>query len=201
MYARLLLDLHLQLKTKNFSLSIFCLRASLGPKYKYPTQLREAASAYEYLVHTLHIQPSNITVAGDSSGGHLAIQLLRHISQPHPLITRPIARNLSPKAVIFLSPVVRTKNLNTGTFITNLDTDYINMGPIRRWLDKWRSSEDPEELAEFVPNPKGFLPWKTILPEINLILWGANEVWASAIEEFYDESIKVLPLSLEILIR
>ena len=65
-------------------------RLSSGPplesKNPFPTAIIDATAAYKYLVCELRFQPQNITVAGDSAGGSLALALTRYITEsdfPH----------------------------------------------------------------------------------------------------------------------
>ena len=56
----------------------------------FPAALQDAISSYAYLLD-LGILPSRITISGDSAGGHLAISLLRYISENRALLPRPLA--------------------------------------------------------------------------------------------------------------
>jgi acetyl esterase/lipase len=47
---------------------------------RFPAQLQDAIAAYSYFIHTLHIPATRIVLSGDSAGGHLALALLRYIS-------------------------------------------------------------------------------------------------------------------------
>lgn len=62
------------------------------PRCRFPAQLQDAISAYCHLVHTLSIPPSQIILSGDSSGGHLALGLLRYITQFNNLQLLPAPR-------------------------------------------------------------------------------------------------------------
>ena len=57
---------------------------ALAPGARYPTQLKQANTALEYLsknAQRLHIDPHFI-LAGDSAGAHIAAQLANAISSP-----------------------------------------------------------------------------------------------------------------------
>lgn len=58
---------------------------ALIPFAYFPTQLKQAVQALRHLLGS-NILPSNILLAGDSSGGLLLFQLLSHLLHPHPLI-------------------------------------------------------------------------------------------------------------------
>jgi acetyl esterase/lipase len=65
---------------------------ALAPEYPFPTQLRQATAAVQHLLDK-GTSPSNITIAGDSAGGNLALQLASLLLHPHPsLPLLPIPR-------------------------------------------------------------------------------------------------------------
>ncbi|PYI10457.1 hypothetical protein BO78DRAFT_404235 [Aspergillus sclerotiicarbonarius CBS 121057] len=45
-----------------------------------------AVELLRYSIETLEKQPSNIILQGDTSGAHLALSVLSHISHPHPTV-------------------------------------------------------------------------------------------------------------------
>lgn len=49
----------------------------------YPQQLKEGVEALRYVLDTLKVPPSKISVAGDSAGGNLALGVLSHVLHPH----------------------------------------------------------------------------------------------------------------------
>ncbi|KAH9959259.1 alpha/beta-hydrolase [Russula dissimulans] len=71
------------------SVGIAMLNYSLVPEYHFPTQLRQAVAAVQYLIDK-GVSPSNIVIAGDSAGGNLALQLASQIL--HPLPSLPTLR-------------------------------------------------------------------------------------------------------------
>ncbi|MBE3045678.1 alpha/beta hydrolase fold domain-containing protein [Candidatus Bathyarchaeota archaeon] len=64
---------------------------SLSPEAYYPTHLRQAAAALNYMLKT-GIHPRDMIIGGDSTGGHLAVQLLHHLSHPVPARQVPIPK-------------------------------------------------------------------------------------------------------------
>ena len=68
----------------------------LAPQYAYPTQLKEAYDAYQYLLHQGYA-PEKIVFAGESAGGNLALALA--------LKLRDEGKTL-PGAIALLSPWV-----------------------------------------------------------------------------------------------
>ena len=87
--------------TANISLPLIALEYSLVMNEEditrpFPQQILEALSAYQYLLKTMDIPPSQIVLVGDSAGGHLALALQRYLSETQSLP--------SPKGMILLSP-------------------------------------------------------------------------------------------------
>lgn len=50
----------------------------------YPTQLCQGAETLAHVIDTLGKQPSMVSLAGDSSGGNLALGVFSHLLHPHP---------------------------------------------------------------------------------------------------------------------
>ncbi|KAI0915968.1 hypothetical protein AcV5_003432 [Taiwanofungus camphoratus] len=66
----------------------------------YPAALIDALSGYQYLVEKVGFRPQDIVVAGESAGGHLALNLARY------LVASALSLLSPPGAVILLSPTV-----------------------------------------------------------------------------------------------
>lgn len=98
-------------------------RLAGNPKCRFPAQLQDAIAAYIYLIHTLHIPATRIVFSGDSSGGHLALALLRYISDYND------DRVLPPPTCSWLfSPwcdVPGSRNTRLWDNLPNAKTDYI----------------------------------------------------------------------------
>lgn len=65
--------------------AVFAVRYRLSAygakKNPFPAALQDVLTSYLYLVRTLNIDPSGITVSGDSAGGNLVIGLIRYIEE------------------------------------------------------------------------------------------------------------------------
>ena len=57
---------------------------------RFPAALQDALTSYVYLIFDLAILPSNIILSGDSAGGHMALQLLRYISDHGAELSLPL---------------------------------------------------------------------------------------------------------------
>jgi acetyl esterase len=68
----------------NLGVKIFSLDYSLAPENKYPSALNEALAAYNWLI-SMGYNSNQISLCGDSAGGHLAASLTHHlITNNHP---------------------------------------------------------------------------------------------------------------------
>lgn len=67
--------------TNNQNVAVAVLQYSLAPGAQCPTQLRQAAAALNYLLGE-GVDPRNMIFGGDSAGGNLSAQLLRHLLSP-----------------------------------------------------------------------------------------------------------------------
>lgn len=74
---------------------IVLLDYSLVPEYKYPVQLNEALDVWNMMTEEQNINPENIIVGGDSSGGNLALAMLLNL--------RDMGKQM-PNSVFLLSP-------------------------------------------------------------------------------------------------
>ncbi|KAI0800115.1 alpha/beta-hydrolase [Fomes fomentarius] len=60
------------------------------PAHPFPTAVLDSLAGYRYLVLHAGFAPENITVAGDSAGGNLAVALVRHlVENPDPALPPP----------------------------------------------------------------------------------------------------------------
>lgn len=142
----------------NITVSIFALDYHLAPEFLYPTQLEEAVSAYDYLLHDMAIPAERVVVAGDSAGGHLVLSMLVSLQQRSWLA--------KPGGAMLFSPWLSLHHTRS----TNADTDALSasfpkatarrfLGPAR--ADREKKLADP--LLEFLnPHPK--TEWDAVLP-------------------------------------
>ncbi|SMR49236.1 unnamed protein product [Zymoseptoria tritici ST99CH_1E4] len=56
-------------------------RLSSNPGCRFPAQLQDAITAYNYLIKQENISPSKIIISGDSAGANLALSLVRYITE------------------------------------------------------------------------------------------------------------------------
>ncbi|WP_284236143.1 alpha/beta hydrolase [Mycobacterium antarcticum] len=65
-------------------LPVFCVDYRLAPRYRFPTAAVDVRSGWDWLCREKGYAPDSIVVAGDSAGGHLAVDLLLQSDVDHP---------------------------------------------------------------------------------------------------------------------
>jgi acetyl esterase/lipase len=75
-------------------------RLASNPGCRFPAQLQDAVTSLLYLLETMNVPASQITISGDSAGGNLCLALLRYIAD------NPNAAVPSPGCAFLWSPWV-----------------------------------------------------------------------------------------------
>lgn len=65
-------------------LPVFCLDYRLAPRHRFPAAAVDARSGWDWLCTAQGFAPDRIAIAGDSAGGHLAVDLLLQPDVVHP---------------------------------------------------------------------------------------------------------------------
>jgi epsilon-lactone hydrolase len=65
-------------------LPVFCVDYRLAPEYRFPTAAVDVRAGWDWLCTERGLTPERIFVAGDSAGGHLAVDLLLQPDVVHP---------------------------------------------------------------------------------------------------------------------
>jgi epsilon-lactone hydrolase len=65
-------------------LPVFCIDYRLAPKYRFPTAADDVRAGWDWLRTECGLDPDQMVIAGDSAGGHLAVDLLLQPDVPHP---------------------------------------------------------------------------------------------------------------------
>lgn len=100
--------------------SVLLLDYRLAPEYPYPAGLEDAQAAYCWLINNQSFQPKQISIAGDSAGGNLALGLLLSIKDQE----KP-----QPTCAALLSPYC--DQMRTGsTIVSHADRDLIVTAPL-----------------------------------------------------------------------
>ena len=65
-------------------LPVFCVDYRLAPRYRFPTAADDVLAGWDYLRTERGYDPERMVIAGDSAGGHLAVDLLLQPGVAHP---------------------------------------------------------------------------------------------------------------------
>ena len=98
----------------------------LEPRNPFPAAVVDTIAAYKYLVCEVGFLPQNITVAGDSAGGNIALAVTRYIVESRLIYLPP------PGGFIALSPVTDLSSSRTGADSSrslNAGSDIFNPPP------------------------------------------------------------------------
>ncbi|KAI0190946.1 alpha/beta hydrolase fold-3 domain-containing protein [Xylaria flabelliformis] len=155
----------------------------------FPAALQDSLTSYLYLVRTLGIPGSDITISGDSAGGNLVIALLRYLVE-YPELGIP-----QPRCAVILNPwVAPVKYLWPEIVITsnpNYNSDYLGAA-LCRWGAKTYIGDAPPEHPYIVPLGH---PFKTPVPM--LVTFGEAEILAIDGVEWIREMERVKGNELE----
>jgi monoterpene epsilon-lactone hydrolase len=70
--------------SRRTGLPVFSIDYRLAPAYRFPTAAHDVATGWDWLGTHGGLDPENVVIAGDSAGGHLAVDLLLQPSTAHP---------------------------------------------------------------------------------------------------------------------
>lgn len=187
-YLLFLLRLSEAILEQGISVSIFALDYSLAPEHVFPTQLKETAAAYAYLINEQHVPPERLLLAGDSAGGHLALSFLVDLANEYSLFGKGLPK---PHGLVLMSPWLSLHN-ELPSFKTNAHKDVLSAPFLRRIARQFlghdvAAKHNPTRTHLNAPyreflTPKPAIEWDTVLPS-----W----VWVSAgTDEIFFDSVK-----------
>jgi acetyl esterase/lipase len=130
----------------------FVLEYGLAPGLRYPGQLVQSVCALNYLLTELSYKLDQIVIAGDGSGGNLALALLVHIAQPHPIVPKIVGypRCDALKGALLISPWV-SLTYAAASYEVNTRKDYLDHRSLRECVRLW--DPDQERWSDFVGTP------------------------------------------------
>lgn len=73
---------------------VFCVDYRLAPRHRFPTAAEDVRTGWDWLIRDRGFAPDRTVIAGDSAGGHLAVDLMLQPDTTH------------PAAMVLLSPVL-----------------------------------------------------------------------------------------------
>lgn len=65
-------------------LPVFVVDYRLAPRHRFPTAADDVRTGWDWLIDQQGINPKRMVIAGDSAGGHLAVDMLLHPDVTHP---------------------------------------------------------------------------------------------------------------------
>lgn len=65
-------------------LPVFCVDYRLAPRHRFPTAADDVRAGWDWLTTQCELDPERMVIAGDSAGGHLAVDMLLQPGVPHP---------------------------------------------------------------------------------------------------------------------
>lgn len=109
-------------------LPVFCIDYRLAPEHRFPAAANDVRAGWDWLCSERGLHPDQIVIAGDSAGGHLAVDLLLQPDVDHPAglvlfsplidLTFGLARareSLRPDPAIRVADAARLVGLYCGT--------------------------------------------------------------------------------------
>lgn len=122
------------------SIRVFSLDYSLVPEARYPTQIQQIATAYEYLLTKTLAE--NIIVGGDSAGASLVLSFLLHLARPNSDI--PPKALPAPASLILISPWV---NIDSHRYTPKttpvIDEDFLDTGMLDEYARLYTGASGP----------------------------------------------------------
>lgn len=182
MFPALWQDVWKQFNVKSDKLSVVWLDYDIAPtESTYPAPLRQAAAVY----NTLTTTSNNIIIAGDSAGGHLALNLLRHIKYP---VDSVPAVTTKAQGLVTLSPWVNIYPIyNNGTYETYDGVDLLS-GQSLSSMGELAVPDNATRISAPLNMWKDYIDWSDVLPDYSKIFvsYGDQEVLKGDIETWLD---------------
>ncbi|KAL9628675.1 MAG: hypothetical protein Q9204_005741 [Flavoplaca sp. TL-2023a] len=157
--------------------AVFCpqYRLASSTEGTFPAALQDALTAYRYMLEDQGIAASRLILSGDSSGGHLAISLLRYLNQHMGLL--PL-----PAAALLHSPWLDLTE--TGTQVDanrHASTDYLSTSLLQWGAQSFVPNDISAETAYMSPLKHPFAAGVPLWLQV-----GSEEVFYDQILEFVD---------------
>jgi len=120
----------LELEKQNIEVGFALLNYSLAPQASFPTPLRQAALALDFLM-AAGVKPQNLQLAGDSAGGNLILQVLSQML--HPLDSVPKITLPAPlRGVHLISPWTNLCG-DSKSHTENEGRDFLTQAALKDW--------------------------------------------------------------------
>ncbi|KAJ7629996.1 Alpha/Beta hydrolase protein [Mycena polygramma] len=165
----------LELEKKNIEVGFALFSYSLAPFVFFPTPLKQAALALDFLT-AAGVKPQNLQLVGDSAGGNLILQVLSQML--HPLEGVPEIRLPAPfRGVLLISPWVNL-SADSKSHDENEGRDFLTKRPLAAWGAQILAGvpEADRAFVEAVRAPDGWFHGVDGLAERVLITAGGAEL-------------------------
>lgn len=190
--AEILTQLYLRIAPE-YRLSVAWLDYTLSSDSPLPTQISEAVASYNALKKT----SKNLILLGDSAGGELCINLLRHIHRPLPGVRPLVGRKVKPTSTLLISPWVEhgvdPRKLSPDSSYQKYQyKDTVTVEALNNMSNvAFDLYKDPELNGLYQNlNIDSTIDWDAVLPPPNkvLVTYGEVEILRDSIETFLRNS-------------
>lgn len=169
-------------QVENDRFSILMLDYTLAQDDPYPRQLSDAALVYNKLIES----SNNVIVGGDSAGGHLSLNLLRHGAHPVQGVTEVDTDKIT--GAMLTSPWVSIHtDDDTGSHEYNEGKDILTPKIIREGGEMFTNNN----FTQYTSTALNFYndtetDWASIVPNKTFVNYGGHEVLLTDIESWID---------------
>ncbi|KDQ60393.1 hypothetical protein JAAARDRAFT_126265, partial [Jaapia argillacea MUCL 33604] len=185
-YFKYLWETIVKVKWEGKDVAVLVLSYDVAPGAQYPKQLQQAVAVLSHVVNSLHKDPSNVVLAGDSAGGNLVLAVLSHLVHPHPSSSIPELRLAKPlKGAILMSPWT-SFSTSAASFTRNYYRDCFPTAAAKSWSSHFLGSSPIDPYNEPNSAPPGWwqgLAQKEVIREV-LIVSGEQETFVDDIRAF-----------------
>ncbi|KAJ7677583.1 Alpha/Beta hydrolase protein [Mycena olivaceomarginata] len=173
----------LELEKQNIEVGIALLNYSLAPEASFPTPLKQAGLALDFLM-AAGVKPQNLQLAGDSAGGNLVVQVLSQML--HPCKGVPEIHLPAPlRGAYIISPWMNL-SADSASHTANEGLDYVRQATLKNLgahiLPAVPDADRP--FIEAVRAPAGWFQGADALVERVLITAGGAELMKDDIVVF-----------------
>ncbi|KAJ7270930.1 Alpha/Beta hydrolase protein [Mycena rebaudengoi] len=120
----------LELEKQNIEIGIVLLNYSLAPIASFPTPLKQACLALEFLFKA-GVKPQNLQFTGDSAGGNLLLQVLSQILHPRDAVPK-IELSAPIRGALLVSPWVSLTGESKSHFEYD-GIDFVSRDVLKDW--------------------------------------------------------------------
>jgi acetyl esterase/lipase len=144
-------------------------------------QLIQGVDVLFYVLSTGR-KPSDFILVGDSAGGNLIVEVVAHVTHPHPDSKVERLQLEEPlRAAVLMSPWV-SFSTHFESWTTNKYKDYCPAELSKTFSEAWKGGSPPDNYNEPILAPSSF--WEGLKVKDILITIGSFEVAADAMKEF-----------------